>query len=305
MKLTKRPAYPSWFWCLRRLANPRDKSVEVEGATISYLTWGKAGDPPVLLLHGGGASADWWEGTALYLTSHGYFLVAPNFSGCGRSSWRDSYDLDQSAREAWACLVAEGAANGAHLPVCVAHSFGSEVGLRLALAEKPAIAQLILVDSLIGMHHATSDDPRRTPRARSFYPSRSDAIGRFSTIPRDNFGPAFLRYEVARKSLEKISGEDGSEQWSWLADPNVVNRMTLETRFNRVNELRRPIDFITGLRSSLATPEFKARQAELAPADAEFVPIAGAGHHILLDTPRELALAIVHLINKRSDRAAA
>jgi pimeloyl-ACP methyl ester carboxylesterase len=303
MTLSKRPGYPQWFWRLRRSARAQEKTIEVEGAAISYRTWGNPADRPILLLHGGGASADWWEAAALFLASEGYFLVAPNFTGCGGSSWRESYDLDQSTREAWACVVAEGVTSGPLKPICVAHSFGSEAGIRLALEESPAIAQLIFVDSLIGIHDS-GGRKAFSARPRPLYPSRGDAIRRFSTLPRDDYGPAFLRYEVARKSLEKLPGADGGEQWSWTADPNVVGRMAMNSKFDKLGEVRCPLDFIYGECSSMNTPELRARQADLAPADSDFIPIADAGHHILLDKPKELARTILRVIGKRADQVA-
>lgn len=61
-------AVPPWFTAA--ITTPYDTgSVEVDGVTIAYRAWGDPDDPVVLLVHGGGANAVWWDHVAPLLSA--------------------------------------------------------------------------------------------------------------------------------------------------------------------------------------------------------------------------------------------
>jgi pimeloyl-ACP methyl ester carboxylesterase len=289
--------FPAWFTEARAKVGGRYGSVEHEGCQIAYQAWGTPGSPTLLMLHGAGASSEWWEATAILLADR-FHIVAPSFAGVGRSQWREAYAIEQCVAEAMACAAAEGAyAPPGKRPVCIAHSFGSETGVRLAIDPGKVISHLILIDSLMGLYGAHNSSFRI--RDRQFYPSIEDAVGRFSTVPRDDFGPPFLRAHIARQSLEEVRLDTGETAWAWRADPNVMARLTCEPIFERIGEAQCPIDFIFGGLSSMNSPELREKQAKAVKPDALFLGIEDAGHHMMLDRPRELAEAISRLIDQR------
>lgn len=290
------PDFPDWFLEARALANGRYGSVEHDGCKIAYQAWGNAGSPPLLMLHGAGASSEWWEATAILLATQ-FHIVAPSFAGVGRSQWRETYSIEQSVAEAMACATAEGAAGPNIRPACVAHSFGSEAGVRLAIDPGKVISQLIMVDTLIGLY--SSQDSSFRLRERQFYPSSDDAVRRYSTLPRDDFGPAFLRDHVARQSLETVTLPSGDTVWAWRADPNVMTKLSCEMIFDRIGDALCPVDFIYGGLSSMNSAELRERQAQAVNRQAVFLGIEEAGHHIPLDRPKELAEAIRNLVDIR------
>ncbi len=283
--------FPDWFADAWRRHPGRYGFVEHDGCAIAYQTWGAAGLPPMLMLHGAGASSEWWEATALLLAGS-FQIVAPSFAGTGRSDWRETYSMEQSVTEALACARAE--FGDCARPICVAHSFGSEAGFRLAIDPARPIAQLVLVDSLIGLH---GDGAGHFPkRQRIFYSSMEDAAARFATVPRDDFGPAFLREHVARQSLEQVVNQAGEPAWSWRADPTLMANMPYATVFGSIGEASCSVDFVYGGRSSMNSSQMRHRQAEVVPEGSRFHEIEKAGHHIPLDTPAQLAAAIEHLV---------
>ena len=287
--------FPDWFLKARESASGRYGSVIHDGCRIAYQAWGRTGAPPLLLLHGAGASSEWWEPTAVLLADR-YHIVAPSASGVGRSGWRERYAVEQWVAEALSCAHAEGVAGPDIRPVCVAHSFGSESGARLAVDPARPISQLILVDTLMGLYG--SSDHSFPMRERQHYAAPEDAISRFSTVPRDDFSPSFLRPHVAQQSLERL---DENGMWSWRADPNVMARLAYEPILARIGQANFPVDFIYGGRSSMSTPEIRAGHARHARKDATFHEIAAAGHHIPLDQPQELAAMIDRLIASRRE----
>jgi pimeloyl-ACP methyl ester carboxylesterase len=283
--------FPDWF-AEARLRHPgRYGFVDHEGCAIAYQTWGRPGLPPMLMLHGAGASSEWWEATALLLAER-FHIVAPSFAGTGRSGWRETYSVAQSAQEGLACARAEFGEDAR--PICVAHSFGSEAGFQLAIDPARPISHLVLVDTLTGLH---GDAPRSFPRReRVFYPTMEDAAGRFTTVPRDDFGPKFLREHVAQQSVERVERQPGEYAWTWRADPNLMASLPYASVFGRIGEALCPVDFVWGGLSSMNSAQLLAKQAQTAPEGSRFHEIAEAGHHIPLDTPAQLASAVEHLV---------
>ena len=83
-----------------RVANEPERSfVAVEGARVETLAWGERGKPGLMFLHGGAAHADWWSFIAPFFARERR-VVAPSFTGMGRSDWRPAYDFRQFVREA-------------------------------------------------------------------------------------------------------------------------------------------------------------------------------------------------------------
>src|ERR1700704_6445798 len=72
---------PAWFTDAVRAAVDVAE-VEVAGTPISYRSWGEPGSAGLLLVHGGGAHARWWDHIAPLLTS-GRRVVAMDLSGHG------------------------------------------------------------------------------------------------------------------------------------------------------------------------------------------------------------------------------
>lgn len=293
----RRPRRPAWHIAAERRFPVRRRFIEVDHVQIEYLSWGQAEQPKMLLLHGAGANADWWHATAMLLADS-FHIIAPSYSGCGNSGWRDLYGTELFVEEAAACLTATDFLTGNQRLVCVAHSFGSEVGLRLAATRSSVASQLILVDTVIGKRFSRDLPPYAVSagsapqREQSFYDSVAEGIGRYHTVPRDAFGDPFYRYEVARKSLRRSIPPFEKGRWTWSADPNIAHKTAYSDGAILFPMLRCPVDFLFGSKSTIGGPEVRERQRELAGNDASFSPIEEAGHHIPLDQPQALAKAI-------------
>jgi len=115
--------------CVRAaLAVPGERrSVVRDGAAISYLAWGEPGRPLLLLVHGRGASARWWDHLAPTLADT-HRVAAVDLSGHGDSDWRTAYGSDVWARDVLAVATAENSGP----PVLVGHSMGSVACLAAA-----------------------------------------------------------------------------------------------------------------------------------------------------------------------------
>ena len=88
---------PQWF--VDALAAPVETGkVEAAGATIAYRAWGEAGQPGIVLVHGGMAHSGWWDHIGPQL-ARGRRVVALDLSGHGDSDHRDHYDLETWSAE--------------------------------------------------------------------------------------------------------------------------------------------------------------------------------------------------------------
>src|SRR5258708_8345230 len=118
---------PPWFTAAMD-APVEQHAVEVEGTTIAYRAWGDCGDVGLVLVHGGGAHARWWDHIAPLL-ERGRRVVALDLSGHGDSGRRDPYTLDQCSKEVLAVPSASGIDTP---PTVIANSLDAFVALRPA-----------------------------------------------------------------------------------------------------------------------------------------------------------------------------
>lgn len=125
----------------RPVSHPVVKAVTVLGARASYLEAGPADAPPVLLLHGLGAT----NASMLPLVpdlARDHRVIAPDFPGFGASSaprWR----YRPSDLATW--LAGFAAAVGAPKPSLVGNSLGGRVAIEAALCEPEAVERLVLL----------------------------------------------------------------------------------------------------------------------------------------------------------------
>ena len=79
---------PEWF--LTAIGTPAKLGiVDVEGASITYRTYGDREDRGIVLVHGGAAHARWWDHIAPLLAT-GHMVVALDLSGHGDSGRREA-----------------------------------------------------------------------------------------------------------------------------------------------------------------------------------------------------------------------
>ena len=120
---------------------------DVNGVRIFARTGGRAGAPPLLLLHGFPQTHAIWHRVALVLAPH-FSLVLPDLRGYGDSS-KPPGAADQS-NYSKRTMAADMAALMAHLGHAqfglVGHDRGGRVAHRLALDHAPHVSRLALID---------------------------------------------------------------------------------------------------------------------------------------------------------------
>lgn len=280
---------PDWFSAA--LAAPcKSHCLNVEGADLHYLEWGRRGAHPLILIHGGAAHARWWQFLAPFWARH-YHVIAPDLSGHGDSGHRTTYPRAIWAQE-MAALASE--VFGGQKPVLVGHSMGGLVAVVSAALFPDAFAAIAVIDSPIRRPDPESQarmTPPSLPQAK-VYPDLATAMSRFRLIPEQPCAHPFILEHLARSSLKEVPGG-----WSWKFDPLVFAKSSIVPMHEYLAQVRLPIALFRGSDSTIVPPEMFAYMKEQAGQRAIQVEIPQAHHHLILDQPLAFVSAISCLLS--------
>lgn len=267
-------------------ASPRSELFETrDGIRLHTLVWQGSGgdpdreDPPIVLLHGGGANAHWWDHLAGRLAAQ-HPVFALDFRGHGDSDYPESRRVgafNDDLEEVVAWLAREDV-------ILIGHSLGAAVALDHA-TRFPATRALVLVDLARGGLPATGRRARLALSLRRTYRTRAEAIERFRFLPESSHASETLRAAIGAQSVrEEPDGRFGYKfDPAWFALP-ARPRPDLA-------KLRLPTLLVRGGESTLLTPEAAQSFVEEV-SSARLVEIADAGHHVLVDQPERLLAAV-------------
>jgi pimeloyl-ACP methyl ester carboxylesterase len=280
------PPSPQWFSAA--LANvPERRWIKVRGVDVEMLTWGEAGNPGLLFLHGKGAHADWWSFIAPFFSAD-FRVVAISWSGMGRSGWREAYPEQILAEEALAALEESGSFTSSVRPIVVAHSFGSRIAIELCRHNADRLRSVVLVDP--PLHSVESAARRRqlwissAPKVHRIYPSVEEALRRYRFAPYQSCDNLFIADFIARRSLTRVD-DAGEQGWRWCFDP----RHWAPDRWNAIHELPSgggaPFAIVLGSRSALYTRDDVSYITQMCLSGTALVSIPEAAHHVMVDQP--------------------
>ncbi len=267
-------------------ASPRSELFETrDGIRLHALAWpagnGEAADgaAPIVLLHGGGANAHWWDHLAHRMAAR-HRVFALDFRGHGDSDYPQirrvgAFNDDLEDLLAWL---------GREDAILIGHSLGAAVALDHA-TRFPRTRALVLVDLARGGHPATGRRARLALSLRRSYRTREEAIERFRFLPESSHASEALRAAIGAHSVrEEADGRYGYKfDPAWFALPSRPRP--------DLGRLRLPTLLVRGSESTLLTAE-AARDFLAEVPSARLVEIPEAGHHVLVDQPERLLAAI-------------
>ncbi len=247
--------------------------------------WGDAGNPPVILVHGGGANAHWWDHLAPDLATS-FHLVALDFRGHGESDYPKHIPPGAFQEDLRALLDHLGVPDA----VLVGHSMGGEVALRVAAESRPGPRGLVVLDPARGRSDRVRRAMRRALTIRHSYKSREEAIERFRFVPQAVHADPALAREIASHSVH----EEKDGRWSFKADPRWID--ALPTDPVDESRIQCPTLFLRGQESPICS-EDGARELVGALRHGRLANVPRAGHHVHLDAPEAVLREIRHFLH--------
>ena len=279
---------PEWFKRAVALQS-ESRSVTVEGCAIHYLRWGDISKPGLLLVHGSGAHAHWWDFIAPYFTDHNC-VAAIDLGGMGDSGYRQSYSSELFAKELISVCDDAGFKKDT---VIVGHSFGGFVTLKTGLIYRDKVRGVVLVDSPVRPpDYEWERDPKYSPiQPKKIYPDREAAIARFRLVPAQPCENKFIVDYLARHSLVEVQGG-----WSWKFDDALFKSFRVGRTSEDLSNLACRVGVIYGEHSQLFSQEIVDYMFKVLDQSVPFVAIPEANHHLFLDQPLAFISALRTLL---------
>jgi pimeloyl-ACP methyl ester carboxylesterase len=273
-------AAPGWF--REALSAPRDhRFISVDDCAISYWMWGPGRGPGLVLVHGGGAHARWWDHIAPWLVTSERSVAAIDLSGHGDSGHRDVYTLDTWASE----MLAVARHAQLERPLLVGHSLGGWSAVVAAAEHPEAVAGLALVDCRVIDLTTSAPPPDRPPsRPPRLYSTLDEAVSRYRPEPPQDGNLKYVMDHLAVTSARKVDGG-----WRWKFDPRAISQR--RPGAEALRRVRCPAAIIRGERG-LVTDEITAATRRALGGRVPVVDVPLAGHHLMLDQPLLLVTAL-------------
>jgi len=284
---------PAWFrWAISQTHSSH--TVTVQNCPIHYLLWpgatAQANKRGILLVHGGGAHANWWTFIAPYFTRD-FRVAAIDLSGMGDSGRRQEYSSELRAAEM--AGVIRDAGLGPR-PFVVGHSFGGFMTTKFASTYGPELGGAVIVDSPIRSPEAEASDPRPPPPMgnKRVYPSFEEALARFRLMPAQPCENDYIVEFIARHSLKPVEGG-----WAWKFDADAMGSRRFGEPFREyLQAVRCRAALIFGENSKLVSRSTASYMSSLMGPQAPVVEVPEAEHHVMLDQPIAFVAAVRMLL---------
>ena len=279
------------FWYDTALQVPSDTAqVTVAGATIEYATWGKVGNPGIVLIHGSNAHLEWWRFTAPFLADR-FRIAALDLSGNGNSDWRERYSGELFAQEVWAVCAA---AQLGPRPFVVGHSFGGFAALETGHHYGDQLGGVLFMDFTVAPPEQYIEwglrveregvEPGRKLRV---YADKETAMGRFRLIPEQpGVAPELLEH-MANYGLKEVA--DG---WTWKFDPGLFDYLEMGIdQQQKFIDMRCPTALMLGEQSEDEGALYGDSMLEISGGKLPTITVPGTYHHLMFDQPIAVAMA--------------
>jgi pimeloyl-ACP methyl ester carboxylesterase len=270
----------------------RDARVASGEFELHCVIWGREQDPPVLLVHGNGAHAHWWDPLVPRLV-RGRRLVALDLRGHGESGRprEIAYRLEDYERDFLAVLDA--LAPGP-VPI-IAHSMGARAALHLAAHHPERVAALALIDTTLarleGEEVASFREKVRDRRDGKAHASYAEAIAAYRLVPDEPGVPEAVLRDVAHHALvERAPG-----QWFVRFDRAVLLGDGAGDLWDELARVRCPV------RLAYAREALRHSTAEIERLRASFPAVRAdeleGGHHLFLSRPGPIGDWLVEFLD--------
>jgi pimeloyl-ACP methyl ester carboxylesterase len=267
------------------------KRLQLEHVNLHYLDYGGHGPLGMLLLHGGGANAHWFDFIGPALTQQGR-TVAVDLRGHGDSTPAEPpvYTAEVYLQDLRSLLRVEQFTTS----VLLGHSMGGLVALQYAGTWPHEVQGLIVCDTRPIYSTDIADRLRQTgQRQGREYDSQEDYMAHFRIRPDGLRAPQTVHYHIARYAGRQLP----HGKWGHKIDRRVyAQRDTVDTLpyWQRVTC---PVLFLRAEYGSRVTPALMQQIKDVCP-QAEFAEVADAGHHLVLDQPAQTVALVQEFLRR-------
>ncbi len=259
---------------------------------LTVHAWGRRGDPPVVLVHGGGDFARSFDGFAPLLARAGHHVVSWDQRGHGDSARAELYVWAADVRDTVRLLEALG--GGPHH--LVGHSKGGVLAIEVAAGRPDLVASLTLIDGFARRWSVEDDvvstmtrwlDSRR--RGRSPRTGTRDELAARRAVSSPRVDPAWQCHLV---DVGAVQADDGSYRWKidGAAFPYAPHPSPVAHSRTLLGALTCPVlALVAGVAEAIAGQPTMHDLRGLLPAGAQVVELDGLGHFAHVEDPDRVA----------------
>lgn len=254
--------------------------------SIRYLAANPSGSPPVLLLHGLGATADSWQLQIPALEQAGFRVLAPDARGFGRSDFPHQRLTIKAMAGDYAALLEQENASPAHI---VGLSMGGAAALQFACDYAQHTRSLVLANTFAALRPAS-------PAGWLYFALRlllvhTAGLPRQARLVARRVFP-HPEQELYRQAL--IEQVRQSNPRAYRAAMRALARFNLTSR---LPHLTCPTLVLTGAEDTTVPPRLQRQLAERIP-NAEHVTLPNAGHAASIDQAERFNQALIEFLKK-------
>ncbi len=258
---------------------PADRFVEVNGLRIHYLDWGGTGKPPLLLLHGIGRVAHTFDPVASHF-NESYHVMAVDLRGHGDSSWdpEGAYLVEDYVKDIEELASELGLSN----LVLWGNSTGGRVAQVFA-GRNPGLVAAVIVEDV------GPERPREVANNVTSRIQKEDEKGweseeaLFAELKASN---PRTGDEVFRSLAHFGSKRRADGRVIWKRDPAIAKGFVPTQLWDSVRQIRAPILYVLGGRSTIVPPETQERLKKTLPP-VQIVTMPDLGHYPSEESPED------------------
>ena len=267
------------------------KHLPLGHVTLHYLDYGGTGPRSVVLLHGGGANAHWfdWVGPQLVPYCRAFAL---DLRGHGDSSSTEPpvYTYDAYLEDIRALLSAE----RIQAPILLGHSMGGMLLVKYTSTWPQEVGALVVCDAMPVYSLEAADRLQQTgQRQGREYETLEEYITHYRIRPDGLRAPPEVHRHIARHAAcQRLNG-----RWAHKIDRRVyAQRQAIDT-WPYWCRITCPVLVLRAEYSPRLTPAI-LQQMKAACPHVEVATVADAGHHLVLDQPEQTVALVLEFLRR-------
>lgn len=276
-----------------------EEFVNIRGLNLCVCRWGDPKNPLIVLVHGILDQGLGWEGVANSLAKQGYYIIAPDLRGHGKSDHVAdgcSYNLLDFVADLDSLT-----SKFTNKPfTLVGHSLGSIIAGVFANTRPNKVSKLVLIEPVLPVENNTYQDLNNiasqldylmSPPPLPIFPDVETVAQRLQKATPDLTSDFALK--LAKRTTHRVNnGVTFSYAPLLTTRAGIVNGINRGQYLHLLSQIQCPLTIVYGDRSNFNRKEdLEAQQAAMAQAHKFIIE---GGHNLPLEKPTNLATIIIN-----------